>query len=127
MGLLARHHLDIEEAIPFFHNRLLGNDPRARHEAAAVYGILGAHLAMLAAEIHRHRPIGAVMVLGSQTNRLDAPVFAAMRDGYAAFAAKRPLVPGQAKLVLVEDASARAALIGAARTALTRAQAVVAA
>ena len=127
MGLLAKHHLDIEEAIPFFHARLLGNDPLACHEAAAVYGILGAHLAMLAAEIHRRRPIGAVVVLGSQTNRLDAPVFAAMRAGYAAFAANRPLVPGQAKLVLSKDASARAGLIGAARAALTRAQAAVAA
>ncbi|MYL82092.1 hypothetical protein GTA51_02930 [Desulfovibrio aerotolerans] len=127
LGLLATHHLDIEEAIPFFHKRLLGNDPLACHEAAAVYGILGAHLAMLAAEIHRRRPIGAVVVLGSQTNRLDAPVFAAMRDGYAAFAAKRPLVPDQARLVLVKDASARAGLIGAARLALARAQTAAAA
>lgn len=124
LGLLTHHNLDVEEAIPFFHDRLLGHDPLARREAADVYGILGAHLAMLAAEIHCRRPIGAVMVLGSKANRLDAPVFAAMRDGYAAFAAGRALVPGQADLVLLEDASARAGLIGAARAALAKPPAV---
>ncbi|MFP5259659.1 MAG: hypothetical protein ACLGQH_11620, partial [Acidobacteriota bacterium] len=110
--------LEVEGAIPFFHERLTGDDPLARQEAAGVYGSLGAHLAMLAAEVHVRRPIGAVMVLGSRANRLDEEVFSAMRDGYAAFAAHRPLVPGRAELVLIEDASARAGLIGAARAAL---------
>ena len=119
MGLLTRYGLGIEEAIPFFHGRLTGPDAQAAREAAGVYAILGAHLAMLAAEIHRTRPIGAVMVPGSRANRLDAPAFAAMRAGFEAFALGRPLVPQEAQLILIEDASAQAGLVGAARAALS--------
>ena len=119
LGLLARYGLGIEDAIPFFHDRLTGSDPLAAREAAGVYGILGAHLAMLAAEIHRTRPIGAIMVPGSQANRLDEPAFAAICAGFEAFALGRPLVPHKAKLILIEGASAEAGLVGAARAALS--------
>ncbi|MHC1788621.1 hypothetical protein [Solidesulfovibrio sp.] len=118
LGLLARYNLGVEEAIPFFYGRLLSSDPLASHEAARVYGVLGAHLAMLAAEIHRHRPLGAVMVLGSRANHLDMAAFTAMSDGFEAFAAGRALVPGRVGRVLLADASAKAGLVGAARTAL---------
>ena len=119
MGLLARYGLGIEEAIPFFHGRLTGPDPQAAREAAGVYGILGAHLAMLAAEIHRTRPIGAIMVPGSRANRLDEAAFTAMRAGFEAFALGRPLVPQEARLILIEDASVEGGLVGAARAALS--------
>ncbi|WP_235669480.1 hypothetical protein [Solidesulfovibrio carbinolicus] len=119
LGLLARYGLGIEDAIPFFHSRLTGEDPEAAREAAGIYRILGAHLAMLAAEIHAHRPLGAIMVMGSQANRLDSPAFAALSDGYAAFAAGRPLVPATAGRILVEEASAEAGLVGAAFAALS--------
>jgi hypothetical protein len=119
LGLLARYGLDIENAIPFFHERLTGDDALAAREAAGVYGILGAHLAMVAAEIHRTRPIGAIMVLGSTANRLDAPAFAALRDGFEAFAVGRPLIPRHIEFGLIKDASAEAGLVGAARLALT--------
>ncbi|WP_231584032.1 hypothetical protein [Desulfovibrio sp. TomC] len=119
LGLLARYGLDIEDAIPFFHDRLIGPDPLAAQEAAGVYGILGAHLAMLAAEIHRSRPINAILVPGSQANRLDKPAFAAMRRGFEAFAIGRPLVPQNVALSLIEEASAEAGLVGAACAALS--------
>ncbi|WP_254845343.1 hypothetical protein [Desulfovibrio sp. DV] len=119
LGLLTRYGLGIEEAIPFFHGRLTGPDARAAREAAGVYAILGAHLAMLAAEIHRTRPIGAVLVPGSRANRLDVAAFAAMRAGFEAFALGRPLVPQGIELLLIEDASAEAGLVGAARAALS--------
>ena len=118
LGLLTHYGLGIEDAIPFFHARLVGDVPEAAREAAGVYRILGAHLAMLAAEIHAHRPLGAIMVMGSQANRLDGPAFAAVSDGYAAFAAGRPLVPAKARRILIEEASAEAGLVGAAYAAL---------
>ena len=118
LGLLAHYGLGIEDATPFFHARLLGDVPEAAREAAGVYRILGAHLAMLAAEIHAYRPLGAIMVMGSQANRLDGPAFAALSDGYATFAAGRPLVPAQARRILIEEASAEAGLVGAAYAAL---------
>lgn len=118
LGLLAHYGLGIEDAIPFFHGRLLGDAPEAAREAAGIYRILGAHLAMLAAEIHAHRPLGAIMVMGSQANRLDGPAFAAVSDGYDAFAAGRPLVPAKARRILIEEASAEAGLVGAAFAAL---------
>jgi hypothetical protein len=123
LGLLGHYGLGVEDAIPFFHGRLLGDAPEAAREAAGVYRTLGAHLAMLAAEIHAHRPLGAIMVLGSRANRLDGPAFAALSDGYAAFAAGRPLVPAKARRVLIEDASVEAGLVGAAFAALAGAPA----
>ncbi|HML55769.1 MAG TPA: hypothetical protein PKC79_16865 [Solidesulfovibrio magneticus] len=118
LGLLTRYGLGIEDAIPFFHGRLTSDDPEAAREAAGIYRILGAHLAMLAAEVHAHRPLGAIMVMGSQANRLEGRAFAAFSDGYAAFAAGRPLVPATARRILVEEASAEAGLVGAAFAAL---------
>lgn len=123
LGLLGHYGLEVEDAIPFFHSRLLGDAPEAAREAAGVYRILGAHLAMLAAEIHAHRPLGAIMVMGSRANRLDGTAFATLSDGYAAFAAGRPLVPAWARRVLIEDASAEAGLVGAAFAALAGAPA----
>jgi hypothetical protein len=118
LGLLDHYGLGIEDAIPFFHARLTGDAPQAAREAAGIYRLIGANLAMLAAEIHAGRPLGAVLLMGSRANRLDGPAFAAISDGYAAFAAGRPLVPADARRVLVQDASADAALIGAAIAAL---------
>ena len=119
LGLLTRYGLGIEDVIPFFHARLTGDDPEAAREATGIYRILGAHLAMLAAEIHAHRPLGAIMVMGSRANRLDGAAFAALSDGYAAFAAGRPLVPATVGRILVEEASAEAGLVGAAFAALS--------
>jgi len=123
LGLLDRYNLHPEAAIPFFHERLLSAEPGKRREAAKVYGILGAHLAMLAYEIHRHRPLAAIILLGSRANWIDQPAFAAIQDGFASFASGHGLPLGPVRIVLAEEASAQAGLVGVAHAALLQAHA----
>ncbi|EFL51372.1 conserved hypothetical protein [Solidesulfovibrio fructosivorans JJ]] len=118
LGLLARYGQDIETAIPFFHDALVGDDLALRLEAAGVYGVLGAHLAMLAEEVSRQTPLGSLRLLGSRANHVDAPVFAAMAKGFAAFASGHALSVSGLPLRFIEDASSFAGLVGAAHAAL---------
>jgi len=120
LGLLTQYGLDAGTAIPFFHDALLGEDPRPRLDAARVYGVLGAHLAMLAEEVSRQTPLAALRLLGSRANRVDRPVFAAMAEGFAAFAAGHDLSVSGLSLTLIEDASSFAGLVGVAHAALGR-------
>lgn len=120
LGLLARYGLNIETAIPFFHDALVGDTPHLRLDAARVYGVLGAHLAMLAEEVARQIPLGSLRLLGSRTNRIDAPVFSAMAEGFAAFATGHGLSVSGLPLTFIGDASPFAGLVGAALAALRR-------
>jgi hypothetical protein len=120
LGLLQRHRLHPEAAIPFFHEALGAQDAEARRDALRVYGVLGAHLAMLAAEVARQEPVGVLRLLGSRANRIDAAAFAAMADGFDAFAAGHGLSVAGMRLELLEDASPVAGLVGAALAALRR-------
>ena len=118
LGLLQRHRLHPEAAIPFFHEALAAPDAAARRDALRVYGVLGAHLAMLAAEVARQEPVGVLRLLGSRANHIDAAAFAAMTDGFDAFAAGHGLSVAGMRLELLEDASPVAGLVGAALAAL---------
>ena len=122
LGLLERHALDPREAIPFFHERLLSGDAQAQREAARIYGILGAHLAMFAHEIDRHRRLACIHLLGSRSNRLDQAAFFAIQEGFKGFAASRNLPVAGSDLVLIADASVQAGLVGAAHLALDAAR-----
>lgn len=119
LGLLEKYRLPFEAAIPFFHEALLQDAP-SRNDALRVYGVLGAHLAMLAEEVNRFCPLGVLRLLGSQANRIDAPAFAAMTEGFAAFCAGHDASVAGLRLELLEDTSAVAGLVGAAHAALRR-------
>jgi hypothetical protein len=123
LGLLERYRLPIEDAIPFFHDALVRKGDPAGPDAARVYALLGAHLAMLAHELDRSRPLAAVRLLGSTANRIDAAAFAAMRRGFSGFADRHGLPFGGIRLDLLEDASSIAGLVGAAYAALAQAPA----
>jgi len=120
LGLLEKYQLHHEAAIPFFHDALVGNEAPTRNDATQVYVILGAHLAMLAHELHRNRPLASIRLQGSRANKIDAPVFAAMVDGFAGFADRHDLPLDGIRLDLLDDASSIAGLVGAAHAALRR-------
>jgi len=118
LGLLEKYLVDPLEAIFFFPEKLVSDDPTQRKDAKRIYHILGAHVAMLVCEIHRRHPLGAVMLLGSLANRIDRTVFPVMRDGFTAFIDEHARDLGSTELVLVDDASSQASLVGAAYAAL---------
>ncbi|MEA4854852.1 hypothetical protein [Solidesulfovibrio sp.] len=121
LGLLRKYRLSHEAAIPFFYEALGGADAALRRDAARAFGVLGAHLAMLAGELSRHRPLAVIRVLGSRTNRLDERSFAAVASGFAGFAEAQGLGLAGVSLELLEDSSAVAGLVGAAHLALAQA------
>ncbi len=125
LGLLEKYGLAAHEAATFFRDALDADAPRLRQDAEHIYGILGAHLAMFAHELHRDRPLAAIRLLGSRTSRLDAATFRAMAAGFAAFAGSHGLGLEAAELALLEDASAVAGLVGAAHVALEAASRAV--
>ncbi|WP_300163299.1 hypothetical protein [Solidesulfovibrio sp.] len=118
LGLLGKYGLGIDEAPAFFRDALDADLPLLRQDAEHVYGILGAHLAMFAHELHRDRPLATIRLLGSRTSRLDAATFRVMAAGFAAFAAGHGLDLEALELTLIEEASAVAGLVGAAHVAL---------
>lgn len=120
LGLLQKYRLHHEAAIPFFHDALVAGDHPAGRDAARIYGVLGAHLAMLARECDRRRPLGSITLLGSRANRIDAPAFAAMANGFTAFAHRYDLPLDGVRLDLIEESSVIAGLVGAAHAALAR-------
>ena len=120
LALVAKYGLDDTEVIPFFHDRLLHGSPEQRRDAAAIYRVLGSHLAMLAAEIHRQTPLATITLLGSHTTRIDTPSFAAIAQGYDAFCARHHLAIARTSLRCLENASAQAGLVGAALDWLRR-------
>ncbi|WP_428559091.1 MAG: hypothetical protein ACP59X_13350 [Solidesulfovibrio sp. DCME] len=121
LGLLRQYRLPHEAAIPFFRQALEHGDAALRRDAGRVFGVMGAHLAMLAGELSRHRPLSVIRVLGSRANRLDARSFAAMAAGFAGFAENQGLPLARVSLELLEDSSAVAGLVGAAHLALGQA------
>lgn len=118
LGLLRKRRVSPDAAGTFFRDALEADDPGLRQDAAHVYGILGAHLAMLADALHGDRPLAAIRLLGSRANRLDSAAFAAMADGFAAFASPHSLGLEDVELTLLQETSAIAGLVGAAHTAL---------
>jgi hypothetical protein len=120
LGLLEKYRVDPLEAISVFPAMLLSDDPARRSDAESVYRLLGAHVAMLACEIHRHHPLGVITLLGSRANHIDPTVFPVMREGFSAFMAGHARHLGGFAFILVEDASSRAGIVGAAHVALQR-------
>jgi hypothetical protein len=120
LGLLEKYQVDPLEAMFVFPEMLLSDDPAQRNDAESVYRLLGAHVAMLACEIHRHRPLGAITLLGSRANHIDPTVFPLMREGFSAFIAGHARHLGGIAFILVQDASSRAGIVGAAHVALRR-------
>jgi hypothetical protein len=118
LSLLEKYAIHPEQAIPFFHDKLLQGNPSEMYDARTVYFVLGAHMAMLAAEVHRHRPLGRIMMHGSRRNKIDDLTFDAMRQGFYAFSAKHGLSLEHIGLACLEDSSAHAGLVGAALAAL---------
>lgn len=118
LGLLNKYDLEPSQAIAFFHENLLSDSPSHSRDAQKVYYVLGAHLAMLAFEVHRHRPLDTLAVHGSRTNRIDALAFEVIRNGFYAFATKEHLPLEDIGLCCLEDTSVVAGLTGAALTAL---------
>lgn len=118
LGLLRKRRIPHEAATAFFRDALEADDPGLRQKAAHVYGILGAHLAMLADALQRDRPLAVIRLLGSRANRLDPVAFAAMVDGFAAFASRHDLGLRDVELTLLQETSVIAGLVGAAHAAL---------
>lgn len=118
LGLLEKYSIDPEQAIPFFYNKLLSNKASEVHDAQKIYFVLGAHIAMVAFEVHRHRPLGTVALHGSRTNKIDDLVFEVIRNGFYAFSAKTHLPFEGIDFCCLEDTSAVAGLVGAAMAAL---------
>jgi len=118
LGLLRKRRVPHDAAAAFFRDALEAGDPGLRQDAAHVYGVLGAHLAMFADALHGDRPLATIRLLGSRANSLDAVAFAAMADGFAAFASNHGLGLTGVELTLLQDTSAIAGLVGAAHAAL---------
>jgi hypothetical protein len=118
LGLLHKYGVGIEQAIAFFHDRLLSENPTEALDAQKIYFILGAHIAMLAFEVHRHNPLGTVVLHGSRTNRIDDTAFDVIKNGFYAFSAKHHLPLDFVELCCLKDSSAQAGLVGAALAAL---------
>ena len=122
LGLLEKYNVLPESALPFFYEQLFSEDPTRIYDAECIYAVLGAHIAMFAAEINRRRPLATVVLLGSRANKINELVFSAMQDGFEAFFDKHPLV-APIEFVLIEDASAQSGLVGVAYATLRRAPA----
>lgn len=118
LTLLEKYGLDGEQAISFFHDKLQNGNSVERREARAVYHVLGAHIAMLAMEVHRRRPLSTIALHGSRTNAIDAPAFAAISNGFYHFCDRHHLPLIQTGLVCLEDSSAQAGVVGAALAGL---------
>jgi hypothetical protein len=117
LGLLHKYGVGAEQAIAFFHDHLLSENPTEALDAKKIYFILGAHIAMLAFEIHRHRPLGTVALHGSRANRIDDTAFEILKNGFYAFSAKHGLPLSSVDLCCLKDSSAQAGLVGAALAA----------
>lgn len=118
LGLLEKYRLDSEATIPFFHDALRANEVGCAQDARHLYGVLGAHLALLVSELARHAPLSTVRLLGSRTNRFDTDSFQAVAAGFARFDAAYGLGLTGMALELLEESSAIAGLVGAAHAVL---------
>jgi hypothetical protein len=114
LGLLEKYRVHPDEAAVVFHQLCLEGNEAESHDALKIYYVLGAHLAMLAHEIHRHTPVRHVQLLGSEANRIDTPVFTAIQNGFTGFIDRHALPFDTVDFTLTEAASAQASLIGAA-------------
>ena len=120
LGLLEKYNVHPEQAALFFHGMLSASNALARHEAKNVYRRLGAHVAMLACEIHRHRPLGAVMLLGAEAVGIDRLAFSSLYEGFYDFMHRHALQGCGLKFLFAQDASAKASLVGVAHAASQR-------
>jgi len=118
LGLLDKYSIGYDQAIAFFHDKLLCDDPSEAHDARKIYFVLGAHIAMLAFEVERHRELGTVVLHGSHSNRIDETVFDVIHNGFYAFSAKHHLPLDHINLCCLINSSAHAGLVGAALAAL---------
>jgi hypothetical protein len=118
LDLLNKYSIGYEQAIPFFYEKLLGDDPSEAHDAKKIYFVLGAYIAMLAFEVHRHRPLGTVVLHGSRANRIDETAFDVIQNGFFAFSTKNHLSLDYVDLRCLKNTSAHAGLVGAALSAL---------
>lgn len=114
LGLLEKYRLPPDQAAVFFHRLCLEGSETERHDALALYHVLGAHVAMLADEVHRDTAVGRIRLLGSEANRLDPAVFAAIRSGFTGFVDRYGLSVGPVDFRLLPGVSAEASLVGAA-------------
>ena len=114
LGLLEQYRVLPDQAATFFHRLCLEGTEAERHDALKLYYVLGAHIAMLTFEIDRHTPVHHVQLLGSDANRIDPPVFAAIHNGFTGFLDVHRLPCAIEDFTLAEHASAEAGLVGAA-------------
>jgi hypothetical protein len=114
LGLLEKYRVAPDAAAVFFHELCARGSEAERRDALALYHVLGAHMAMLAYEVHRDTPVRRVRLLGSEANRIDPPVFAAIWSGFSNFIERNALPFAGLDFSLTEDASAQASLVGAA-------------
>jgi hypothetical protein len=114
LGLLEKYRVMPGDAPVFFHRLCIEGSPAEQHDALRIYHVLGAHIAMLFHEIDRDTPVRHARLLGSAANRIDAPIFAAIRDGFAGFIDRHALPFESVDFSLAEGASAQASLVGAA-------------
>lgn len=114
LGLLDKYGLEQNAAAAFFYGLYNEGDEDQWRDAVKIYRILGAHIAMLAYEVQRDTPVSRVTLLGSRANHLDAMVFGPIWDGFAGFIDRHGLPFDGLEFNLIEEASTKAGLVGAA-------------
>lgn len=114
LGLLDKYGVEQNDAAACFHDFFTGSDRSRQRDAFKTYYVLGAHIAMLAGEVHRDTPVRHVQLLGSAANKLDEPVFTAIWNGFADFIDRHALPFDGVDFTMTEGVSAYASLVGAA-------------